>query len=397
MEITMASFPDLRPGFRSAKAGRKAVRRFRSPILLAVSAALLLTAFFAVSELATLRGAKAHDASAYLTRELGSPLSSATLVRTPARVHPALGGKLELRDGGLKATSGRNTLSLRFAGSAPWRQYANGVSRPTPFGREAITFGVNRVEQSLLVNRRQGTKVWHWQLSSNLDARIAHDGSVRFGSSALSILPVAIFDRQGRDVTPTGLRWSLHGHALLLRLNDAQLPAPYVIDPIALVAACPGGGCATANSTSTTSVTVTRPASVATGNLMVAQISLRSNAAITAPAGWTTIGNLRTSGATLEQRLYYRFATAADTAGTTYQWSWTGNADATGAILAYSGVDATSPFDVTPSDNAGSSATASATGVTTTQANDMLIAFYAAQGQSGPAVTMTQDIGQGMT
>src|SRR6266545_6448709 len=80
----MASFPDLRPGFRSAKAGGKAVRRFRSPVLLAVSAALLLTAFLAVSELATLRGAKAHDASAFLTRELGPPLDSAPLVRTPA-------------------------------------------------------------------------------------------------------------------------------------------------------------------------------------------------------------------------------------------------------------------------------------------------------------------------
>ncbi len=79
----MASFPDLRPGFRSAKAGGKAVRRFRSPVLLAVSAALLLTAFFAVSELATLHGAKAHDASAFLTRELGPPLGSAPLVRTP--------------------------------------------------------------------------------------------------------------------------------------------------------------------------------------------------------------------------------------------------------------------------------------------------------------------------
>ncbi len=79
----MASFPDLRPGSRSAKAGSKAVRRLRSPFLLAVSAALLLTAFFAVSELATLRGAKAHDASAFLTRELGPPLDSAPLVRTP--------------------------------------------------------------------------------------------------------------------------------------------------------------------------------------------------------------------------------------------------------------------------------------------------------------------------
>jgi len=198
-------------------------------------------------------------------------------------------------------------------------------------------------------------------------------------------------------LTPAGLRWSLRAHTLVLRLADRGLPSPYIIDPIALVAACPGGGCATASSTSTTTVTVTRPASVVTGNLMVAQVSIRSNAAITAPAGWTTIGNLRTNGATMEQRIYYRVATAADTAATTYQWSWTGNADATAGILAYSGVDATSPFDVTPSDNANTGTTATATGLTTTQANDMLIAYYAAQGQSGPAVTMTQDTGQGMT
>ena len=57
----MASFPDLRPGSRSAKAGSMAVRSSRSRKLLAVSAALLLTAFFAVSELATLRGAKATE------------------------------------------------------------------------------------------------------------------------------------------------------------------------------------------------------------------------------------------------------------------------------------------------------------------------------------------------
>jgi len=115
----MASFPDLRPSARLAKAKGVAVRRSRSLRLLAVSAALLLTAFFAVSELATLHGTKAHDASAYLTRELGSPLSSASLVRAPARTSPALGGKLQIRHRGLKVSSGHDTLALRFKGSAP--------------------------------------------------------------------------------------------------------------------------------------------------------------------------------------------------------------------------------------------------------------------------------------
>ena len=72
----MASFPDLRPHRRSAKAESTAAPGNKARLLLAVSAALLLTASLAVSELATLRGAKAHDASAFLTRELGPPLDS---------------------------------------------------------------------------------------------------------------------------------------------------------------------------------------------------------------------------------------------------------------------------------------------------------------------------------
>ena len=79
----MASFPDLRPHRRSAKAERGATSKYRTRLLLAVSTALLLTAFLAVTELATLHGPKAHDASAFLTRELGPPLESAPLVRTP--------------------------------------------------------------------------------------------------------------------------------------------------------------------------------------------------------------------------------------------------------------------------------------------------------------------------
>src|SRR5215212_8056495 len=107
-EKSMASFPDLRPVSRSAKAGSMAVRpRRRSLRLLAVSAALLFTAFIAVSELATLRGAKAHDASAYLTRELGSPLSSASLVRVPAR-----NVRVTIRKGGFDLHAPEGSLSL---------------------------------------------------------------------------------------------------------------------------------------------------------------------------------------------------------------------------------------------------------------------------------------------
>jgi len=279
------------------------------------------------------------------------------------------------------------------------------VQRKLPFGRETIVFGTNRVEQSLLVDSRQGTRTWRWRLDAgNLAARVTKDGAVRFADgtkdSGLRILPVAIFDQNRKDVTPAGLHWSVATRGktrwLQLRLNDAELPAPYVIDPVALIAACPGGGCSTStvsNKANFCSAPLARPASVTTGNLMLAQITLRNNEAITAPAGWTQIGNLRTSGTLLEQALYYRIATAADTAASTYSWSWLTNADATGAILAYSGFDATSPFDVNPTDNAASTTSAIATGLTVTQANDMLVAFYGAQTN----VTLTQDASQGLT
>ena len=56
----MASFPTLRPDRGSADAERRALRSFgRLAALLAGLAALLAHAFLAVSELATLRGAKA--------------------------------------------------------------------------------------------------------------------------------------------------------------------------------------------------------------------------------------------------------------------------------------------------------------------------------------------------
>ena len=272
----MASFPDLRPHRRSAKAERKAASKNRTRLLLVVSAALLFTAYLAVSELATPRGKKAHDASAFLTRELGPPLDSNALVRTPAHkstsfVKPALGGKLEIRNGGLKVTSGKSSVSLRYGTArGSWRGHQHGVQRRLPFGSETIVLGTNRVEQSLIVGKRQGTRTWRWRLDAgNLEARVTANGAVRFSNgtkdAGLRILPVVIFDKNLKDVTPDGLRWSLAGHgknrSLQLRLNDANLPLPYVIDPIALVAACPGGGCATGNNNASP-VTVTRPASV---------------------------------------------------------------------------------------------------------------------------------------
>ena len=65
----MASFPDLRPHARLAKAECGAALSFRQLVSLPTACAVAPTvAFDAVSELATLRGQKAFDASTFLTR-----------------------------------------------------------------------------------------------------------------------------------------------------------------------------------------------------------------------------------------------------------------------------------------------------------------------------------------
>ena len=383
----MASYPELRrTGSRPAAAGRFGVRGTLLPLVL-----------LAVAGLAALQLA-GH----------GRPSRTVVPVALPPSVlleKPALGAKLDIDRHGLVVTSGRSSFSLAFESRhGTWRRIRAGVQRVTPYGLEQITLGTNRAEQSVRVDRRQGTRTWRWHLkTTRLTPTLSADGSVRFEAGSkdagLRILPVKIFDRAGKDVTPRGLRWSLRSGRLELRLDDARLPVPYVIDPIALVGNCNVSaagnyaGCDVRTTSSGATLTFTRPTAVSTGTLMLAQVSIRNNSAITKPSGWTQIGNLRTSGAGIEQALYYRVADATDTSGKTYQWSWTGSVDAAGGLLAYSGVDTTDPFDGTPTDNANTSLTATATGLTTTQNNDMLVPLYSTVNN----VTLTQNTGESMT
>ena len=83
----MASFPDLRPNRRSAMTERWVARSFRqlAALLAGFPVALPVVAFFADSELATLRGAKASVRTpVFLTQALGSSDPAASAVRKPA-------------------------------------------------------------------------------------------------------------------------------------------------------------------------------------------------------------------------------------------------------------------------------------------------------------------------
>jgi len=287
----MASFPDLRPHRRSAKAERSAASKNRVRLLFAVSAALLLTASLAVTELATLRGAKAHDATAFLTRELGPPLDSAPLVREPAR-----GVTVRIRPRGfaVKSPAGSVGLASHDVPSSSWTHFTHGVSRRTNFGRESVVVAGRKTEQFFTVEQHQGLRTWRWAIDSKLMPRMGGDGAVVLGDGATSfqILPVAVLDTSGRNVTPHGARWQIAraGGAwqLQLRLDDAKLSLPYVIDPAVTTFRNGQGGNNGTGATAT--LTINKPAGVVQNDFLIAQVTIRGGTnigAITAPAGWT--------------------------------------------------------------------------------------------------------------
>jgi autotransporter-associated beta strand protein len=311
-------------------------------------------------------------------------------------------------------------LAAQGLGSSPWSRYANGVGRPAPFGLETVTAGRTQVEQFLTVGRHEGTTNWRWRftgLPANLTPRVGGDGYVAFlvGTGAVKrlsqdafIAPPAILDARGKRIPQKNLHWtvsSVGGHWWLnLRIDDSKLPTPYVIDPIAI------RGTATSTSTSHgTTIVLTAPTGVLANDVMVAQVTTRNNAAISNSGGlaFTQIGSTVTNGATIEQAIWQRVATASE-GGSTTTLSWTGSVDATGGIVAFSGVNTTTPVDASTSNTGttggvapgacSSTCKATASAVTTTEANDEILAFYGTTGTSmSNDVTVGQDASQNVS
>ncbi len=180
-------------------------------------------------------------------------------------------------------------------------------------------------------------------------------GTIDFTAAASSPYAVSVTVRDGATVDATDtFTWTV---------TDAT-PA---VSPVFRSAAY-----ATNNATNTTLV-VPRPATVTTGDLLLASIAIRGTSTITAPAGWTLIRN-DVNGNNLRHATWWRFAAAGDPAS----WTWTFSAGrlAAGAIHAYGGVAATNPIDTSSGIANASSTSLTATGVTTTTADDRLVAFY---------------------
>jgi|GEM_PF-5873558 len=379
----MASNPNVRRlSERPAVAGLSAVR---SRVALAAAALLAAGTAAGLVELATLQGrshAVQHRTPAFVAKELGPARPHASLVRTPA---PGL--RTVIDAAGVAVVGRESRIAVRDVwNGGRWSRHRNGASRRTSFGTESVVVTRKRTEQFVTVDRHLAAHTWRWQLrAGRLVPRLGGDGAVAFLAQGhiltpWTIAPVRILDADGRDVTPKGARWQVHGSTLVLTLDDSRLPVPYVIDP-----AITQRNTATATNGGATSINIATPAGLALNDLMVAQISMRNGGAgtfVCPPAGWTSVDRAN-SGTSFGQEIFDKVATAADVSnGSGYTFTFGSNSTCTstvsipvaGGIAAFYGVNDASPISAHAGQ--GNSSTSITAPTITPGSGDLILGFF---------------------
>lgn len=104
-----------------------------------------------------------------------------------------------------------------------------------------------------------------------------------------------------------------------------------------------GSSSTTSASSGVTTLTIATPAGTASGDLLLATISLDGDTSFDIPAEWTLVDQGQSNGNASTLAVFYRIATATEPASHIFTWS--GNQEAAGALLRYTGVSTSSPID----------------------------------------------------
>lgn len=144
-------------------------------------------------------------------------------------------------------------------------------------------------------------------------------------------------------------------------------------------------GAAQTAGTSANTVTVNVPTGTTTGHLMVVSLSFNTDATITTPTGWTLAATLGAAAGALFGA-YYRWAGASEPAS--YTFSGTASTASSAILATYSGVDSTTPLDVTPVSTSGTGTSLNVGPITTASAAALL--HYASVARSS-SDTVTVD------
>ena len=136
-------------------------------------------------------------------------------------------------------------------------------------------------------------------------------------------------------------------------------------------------------------LTITTPAGVQTGDVMLAAITVRSGATITVPGGWTPVRATLT-GSDLRQATYVSVVGGTIPASAAFTLS--AKSVVAGAIAAYSGVSPTTPVEASGARTNTSSTSITAPSTTSTVPGSMLVGVFgiATNATMTPAATMTE-------
>ena len=160
------------------------------------------------------------------------------------------------------------------------------------------------------------------------------------------------------------------------KLNVTQWALLYVILTLALgwagpLAAAPAYQSKAEASDTTNSLAIDKPTGTVQSDFLLATISARGNTTITPPTGWTLV--LRQNNGTNQTlAVFYRVVTATDASVTNYTFGLSASVGTAGAILRYTGVNLSSPINLSGS-STGSSNAPLAPAVTTTVADTRVV------------------------
>ncbi len=155
-----------------------------------------------------------------------------------------------------------------------------------------------------------------------------------------------------------------------------------------------GGGialraAASGTNTGATTLVLPLPTGTTANDVLLAAVTVRGAPIITAPAGWTPVRN-DARAPTFTQAVYVHVAGGSEPAN--YTFTFDSSQTAVGTIVAYSGVDNTTPIAAHNAQVTSSSSTITAKSVTTAVPNTQLVAFFGIVGKTtiGTSSGMTE-------
>jgi hypothetical protein len=155
---------------------------------------------------------------------------------------------------------------------------------------------------------------------------------------------------------------------LALPLVVASAPALAVVTLVGTSALGGGNG---------TSFTVSRPAGIAAGDVLLAVVSVKQGGSanvITAPAGWSSVVLTDAGSSEFRQQVFWKAVAAGDPASDTFTTSSSGRASA--IMLAYRGVDSLNPIAAQGGQANASSGSVTAPSISPAVADTMLVGLF---------------------